>query len=89
MNQVPANEVNQGGNNKKAAVWNTIIIVLNLLITVVNYMQGFVSYYSIIVLVANLLVTIANLRREKSKSETLCLALEIITGIIIASAFIR
>ncbi len=88
MNQVPANEVNQN-NTKKTAVWNTVIIVLNLIITIVNYMQGFVSYYSLIVLVVNLFVTIANLRREKSKSETVCLVLEIITGIIIASAFIR
>lgn len=88
MNQVPANEVNPN-NTKKTAVWNTIIIVLNLLITIVNYIQGFVSYYSMIVLAVNLFVTIANLRREKSKSETVCLVLEIITGIIIASAFIR
>ena len=88
MNQVPANEVNQN-NTKKTAVWNTIIIVLNLLITIVNYIQGFVSYYSMIVLAVNLFVTIANLRREKSKSETVCLVLEIIIGIIIASAFIR
>lgn len=89
QNSTQYNNQNNIQANKKLSVANVLIIIYNLVSTITNSLDGYVSYMSIIILMVNMFHSITSLKKNgKTTSEVICLVLEIITAIIIVLGFI-
>lgn len=89
QNSTQYNNQNNIQANKKLSVANVLIIIYNLVSTITNSLDGYVSYMSIIILMVNMFLSITSLKKNgKTTSEVICLVLEIITAIIIVLGFI-